>query len=157
MRNSLAYSSLLIALVAGCTLIDGGTNHCAVPADEAVTMLVNPATLQCQTFDSQVCNPGCECPNLADEPAAPWGPCDGPCAGLDETSCSANASCRVALSNATDALTDYLGCFALDTNPAATGSCGTLDVDGCATRHDCEAIYGIVSGGQEFVSCVVAS
>ncbi len=154
MRFSIAHVSVLLLAVAGCTLLDGDDDRCAAPAEPRMLELVDPTTLDCQTVTA--CSGATECSECSDvEPFPLWGACTSPCTGLDEAQCSANASCHIAISNATDALTDYIGCFALDTSSPATGACSTLDAYGCATRPDCEAIYNGEEVAREFVSCAI--
>ena len=113
----------------------------------AALQLVNPATLQCEYFDTYPCDPACgECPPPPQPPT--WGECYDGCSALDEATCMVTTACRATYDYqcyATDALcplpTPFLGCFPVDHTGPITGDCPGLDAFGCSQHDNCIALH----------------
>ena len=134
---------------------------CLAEAVPAIN-LIDPTTLECHTFTTQSCDPQCgPCPALA-QPAPPsWGSCQSSCRAItNEVSCGLTAGCRVArdLAKHNAGLTDFIGCYPIDMNPAPSVPCGGLDAWNCSRHDDCEAFYTTNTTTQPvselFQSCV---
>jgi hypothetical protein len=119
-------------------------HECLTPQALAPALnLIDPTTLQCQTFTDSSCDSACgPCPAVA-APAPPsWGSCDSTCRTLDETSCRITAGCRVARkAPQLGAPSTYVGCYPTDTSIAASVPCGGLGAWECSRHDDCEATY----------------
>jgi len=168
--------ALLILITSGCTLYfetgdDQPPPTCSTPF--TTVNLVDPATLQCETFSEPgPCPPGCSCPvingvngsRIAAQPT--WGSCDSSCEKLDEASCLASDSnCRVARDWARYYENDpnsFIGCFPLDQiqdvgDPVA---CEGRDAESCTRGSFCTALYQAIPNDcagcadEQFQECI---
>ncbi len=157
--------------LAGCTLYHGGGGDdvCNKPvaAGEALPaqQLLNPETLQCQTFSQgPTCDPTCgPCPALEQVQVPSWGSCSSACDGLDQPTCATTSGCRIALDWAkyyTGASDAFIGCFATDMNQTGTPLCKGLDAQDCSRVDSCTALYQQVNSNcgtcaqHEFQECI---
>jgi hypothetical protein len=142
---------ILSTLLAGCSLYPGSghsddvciQNETGVAADQ----LVNPVNLQCENFSFTSCDPTCgPCPELA-QPAPPsWGACQSECTGLDETTCEATATCRVARNYDiyyNGGTNSFMGCFQVDQQTPTTAACRDLDAQTCSDHPECAGLYQV--------------
>lgn len=155
----LAFVAVVLAIAPACTIYWGGDDDIDCPAGGQEPGLdpglVNPVTLQCETFGGGGCGCG-PCPateaggNESDAIAFPsWGSCASPCIGLGESECITTPACRTAYDYAclfTDgpcpALTPFLGCYPVDTTGPVNGTpCEGLDAWECSRHDDCLGAY----------------
>ncbi len=159
----LAFAAVVLAALPACTIYWGGDDDIICPAGDQEPGLdpglVNPYTLQCETFGNGGCGCG-PCPRdsntaletneEADAIAFPsWGSCASACIGLSEYECIVTPACRTTYDYAclfTDgpcpALTPFLGCYPVDTTGPVNGtSCENLDAWECSRHDDCLAAY----------------
>ena len=116
----------------------------AAHADGAPLPQRDPATLQCETYGGGGCDPACgPCPLLA--PEVTWGVCGSPCEALGESQCAADPACRVVkdanCAITFDCITDYVGCFPVDTAADDTVDCFTTDAWTCSRSSACTAMH----------------
>ena len=149
MRASIALvviSAALAAAAAGCVLYGQSTCDQAPPPP---LDLVNPDTLVCEAFYQTTCDPACgPCP-LAEPPLPSWAACDTACTPLGEADCLAAPGCRAAYDRACflgdgpcDALTAFIGCYAVDTSGPVHGApCPGLGAVACSRHDDCVGLY----------------
>lgn len=155
----LACLAVVISLSTGCTLFftggDDGDDVCATedlgrPAI-AQAPLRDPGDLSCQSF-GYPCNSECgPCPaanEAAIAPTAPipsWNYCGHTCEQLGESACAADPQCRVIKdANCTfggNCLTDFLGCFPVDTSADTSVACQGADAWDCSRSAACTAIH----------------
>src|SRR5437868_4218871 len=89
----------LLVILGGCLYWDqghGGVCNKAETDSIPALSLMNPDTLQCQTFSGGICDPKCGLCPAGDIAIPTWGACAAVCNGLDETQCLAQPSCRPA-------------------------------------------------------------
>jgi hypothetical protein len=175
-RLGLIAISLTLTL-SGCTLYifgdDDGDDGVCLAQDEAddraglaaLLDLVNPQTLECESFGTGGCGPcGCVEGEGDAAPIPSWGYCASPCTGLDEGTCLGATGCRAAYDyncytgqGPCTALQPYLGCYATDMTGPIQGDCTGLDSWQCSLHDDCIALHSeVCSGGtcyQSFVEC----
>jgi hypothetical protein len=168
----LAVTSLALG---GCTLDfgGGGDDQCLpVPASATghqdlapLPSLVNPETLECESFSPGNCNPACgDCPPGPEIPT--WAFC-GTCSGVDEATCLAATGCRAVYDyncytgmGPCTAEVPYLGCFGTDQTGPIHGACNGLDAFECSQHDDCIALHSVdacpadTSCLEGFVECV---
>lgn len=118
-----------------------GTGRAADPAP-----LRNPDTLTCDSFGSY-CDPSCgPCPAIAElAPIPSWPTCFGPCDGKAQAVCETDPQCRV-VNDANceigrDCLTNFIGCFPIDTVPNTSIDCFTADAWDCSRSNECTALH----------------
>jgi hypothetical protein len=164
----LAYAAVLAAILLvapACTIYwgdDGDDIYCPAGDQEPGRDpgLVNPYTLQCESFGG---GGGCGAIGAADVDAEsdalalpPWGSCASACIGLGESQCIATPACRTTYDHAcllTDGpcplLTPFLGCYPVDTTGPINGTaCDGLDAWECSRHDDCLATYTTGTGFQ---------
>jgi hypothetical protein len=113
--------------------------------------LRDPERLTCQQLGGG-CDPACgpyaetTKQNADIAPPPSWGVCGSSCETLGETACAASAECRVvkdarcAISG--NCVTDFLGCFPLDTAPDPTVDCfAARDGWTCSRSAACTALH----------------
>lgn len=144
--------ALLCSLVGGCVLPGnggggGGDDVCVLteraPVSEPAP-LRDPNDLTCTSFGSG-CDPACgPCPALERAPIPSWGACGSSCDGQGPAACASDPSCRTA-KDATCTVgsgvcvTDFLGCFPVDTAADVSVKCFGADAWTCSRSHLCEA------------------
>ncbi len=155
-----------LAILGGCLYWDQGKTVCnkETPGNVPALALVNPDTLQCQTFSSGIpCDPACGlCPAGATADIAPaiptWGACGSACAGLDQTHCAATSGCRVAHDWAeyySSAASDFLGCFPDDmVVDTSRTPCAGRAAQSCTQSAQCAALYQTQAGSEQFKECI---
>lgn len=157
-------ATLVIAasLSGGCTLFfngdDGGDDVCAFAEDQATAAsqpapLRDPGNLTCSSFGGGGCNSECgPCPAVAEvapipplPPIPSWNYCGHSCEQLGQSACAADPMCRVVTDAMctfeTPCLTDFLGCFPVDTIPDASIACHGADAWDCSRSSACTAIH----------------
>lgn len=175
----LAY--VLIAVVAtGCTLHfgddapgddcprgdsaydDGSDGALEAPLPD----LLNPETLQCETF-GYGCDSRCGPCDLEDPAPTPtWAYCGNGCEGLGEADCWNATQCRATYDyncytgdGPCEALVPFLGCYGTDQNGPIEGACSGLSAQECSRHNDCIALHTPQCSGntaecwQQFVEC----
>jgi hypothetical protein len=154
---------LAAALAAGCTLYpedsgpaDAGGSICNNDNVSTAEQLLDPSTLQCESFGTASCGPCTLCPqpsNVGIE-IPDWGSCTSACLGLDEAACGQTSGCRLTynddaywsmgtMGSASGYSSDFQGCYPVDTDPAPAAPCTQLDADQCAANAACAALYQI--------------
>lgn len=113
----------------------------------------DPGDLTCDTYyGGGTCDPECgPCPlaTPAVEPSPPipsWPICGHPCEGKGEGECVADPQCRVVKHaecsfGESTCLTDFMGCFPIDTQPDASVACFTADAWDCSRSASCTAYH----------------
>lgn len=156
-------SAIVLSFLAGCTLFhgdhgdrvnDAGTGDSGDSCDTTgpQILLVNPATLACQSFfGTSSCDPlSCDhCPDVdAGAPFIPqWGSCQSSCLGLTEQVCATTQGCRVSreanLFFGQANADSYLGCYPISNEPSPSfhPACTTLDANACSSDARCTTIY----------------
>lgn len=159
---------LLLALLSGCDLYWNGGDDAPCQfggADDQAFWegqnLRNPDSGQCEIVGGGGGGGGCggscgPCAYEGDTATPPvldpdWGACFSDCSNLGPDACMAAAGCRATFSSdANDALTDFLGCWAVaPSGPVEGGGCVGLDAHACSMHDDCTATYS--PGG--FLAC----
>lgn len=154
----------LLCLSSGCVFIfdgdDSGDDLCALREDTsdpaiAPAPLRDPGDLLCEAFGSG-CDPACgPCPAATELAVAPiepippipsWPICGHPCEGQSESACSADPQCRVVKSSSCTfgpaaCLTDYVGCFPIDTVADPEVDCFAADAWECSRSNRCTAYH----------------
>jgi hypothetical protein len=156
----------IVLLLPGCWLVfddhgNGGDDVCldqAGGAEIAPAPLRNPENLTCESFGGG-CDPSCgPCPAVDLAPIPSWPSCGSPCETLGETACSTDPQCRV-VKNAQCAVsqncvTDFLGCFPIDTQSDPGADCFARDGWTCSRSAACTAFHRLelcpVEGGAPF-------
>ena len=164
--RSLIVASVVV-LVPGCMLFfDGGgkrPDKCDLPVSEdtrggdgagiAPLALRDPDRLVCESFGGPMCDPDCgPCPaidlgggaELAPIPS--WGQCGSSCETLTEDACAASTECRVVrdarCAIGANCITDFVGCFPLDTAPDPSVNCfAARDGWECSRNAACTALH----------------
>ncbi len=143
-------SIVAVVLVAGCNLYFGSSppdpdaGTCAGEGSgSSGENLRDPSTGQCTLFPA--CAP-CQVCNTVDIPA--WPQCLGPCDGLAEQACLANAACHAAYVDAAGG--PFLGCWNVGPGSQPAASCNGLDAATCAAQHACASLLADGS----FTRCV---
>ncbi|MBA3452801.1 MAG: hypothetical protein H0T42_06910 [Deltaproteobacteria bacterium] len=169
----LAYLLVAVSLSTGCALFftgDDGDDVCALaegtePSKVARSQpapLRDPGDLTCDSFDTLPCNSDCgPCPGIAGvapiPPIPSWNTCGHSCEPLGESACAANPSCRVVKDASctfeSNCLTDFLGCFPIDTIPDATVSCHGADSWDCSRSAACTAIHSQTVCSPDSLNC----
>jgi hypothetical protein len=137
-------SFVILVLLGGCALY-GHQPECETPVmSPEPLMLVNPETLACQSFGQPTpCNSVCG-PCLTSGIAFPtWGRCDDPCRNLDESTCAAAPTCRVARewSAYYGGGNSFIACYPLDQTFDELAPCKGLAAQGCSEHAGCTALY----------------
>ena len=127
-------SALLVVVLAGCGLGDGGT---ACP--RFVEVLRDPV--------SGACHDARPCDAEGDETPIPdHASCGTSCEALSEADCLAAAGCRAAYIDGTG--NRFLGCWGTAPRaPVSTGACTGLDAQACSRHDNCSAWYLETSPG----------
>lgn len=156
------HSLIVVWLVGGLVgltgCLDHGRNKCTPIANEdfaPALQLRNPDTGQCEVFDAgPPCDSRCgPCPDIGI--ALPdWAQCFGPCEGLLEAACLANATCHASYKDGGAAAPTFAACFELPPSGAITGACTNLDAQRCSEHTDCITVYSAGPGTPSFTSCV---
>lgn len=135
-------TALLVFLIAGCGLSEGG-KFCP----EVLVSLRDPTSGACHNVGACDAN-GNEIP-FPDQAS-----CGGSCEALSEADCVAVAGCRAAYIGGSG--NRFLGCWG--TAPSGqvhTGACAGLDAQTCSRHDNCSAWYVEPSPGTtEFDRCV---
>lgn len=130
-----------------CDLAEsGGAEPASLPAP-----LRDPERLTCEQFGGG-CDPACgPCPETtkgADlAPLPSWGVCGSSCEALGETACAASTECRVVkdarcMIGSGACVTDFVGCFALDSAPDPSVDCfAARDGWTCSRSAACTALH----------------
>ena len=142
-----ALGTLAALVLSGCLYFssdDADDTNCLAPAI-APAPLRNPDTLQCESFGSG-CDPSCApCAEAAFAPIPSWGVCGSTCETLDRSACAADPGCRVVddaeCSVGLVCLTNYIGCFPVDTIPSTSIDCFTADAWDCSRDNACTAYH----------------
>lgn len=159
MRSLLALV-LLAAVAPGCLYEhgSGGGGNCVQtegmptppPGGKGAPALApaplrNPADLTCTSFGTG-CDPACgPCPAFdATAPLPSWGVCGSTCDQLGPTECANDPMCRTVKDadcslGGNTCITDFLGCFPLDTAEDKSIDCFAADAWNCSRSHQCEA------------------
>ena len=130
--------------------------------------LLNPETLQCETYGYGYCDPCYEdCPDIPADPVPvpTWAYCNGACDALAEADCRLATECRATYdygcytgTGPCSALTPFLGCHGVDmTGPVDGGGCVGLDAQDCSRHNDCLALHSLQCNEdgcwQQFIEC----
>lgn len=154
------FAVALIAVLSGCNLFfdDGGKRpekcDLATSAREATSEIApqalrDPDHLTCEAFGGSGCDPECgPCPPEAADlaPIPTWGQCGSFCEALTESDCQANSECRVVkdarCAIAEDCITDFVGCFPIDSAPDPAVDCfAARDGWTCSRSAGCTALH----------------
>jgi hypothetical protein len=154
----------LVIAAGGCLYPDHSQNKCVLAAQgeqAPAEQLVNPDTLQCQTYSPYNCDPSCgPCPGVAGAALAQptWGSCSSACRNLDEATCGTTAGCRIArdLADYYMNLPSFLGCYPVDTQATKLAACEGADAWNCSRDDSCAALYTVPTdrGTPMFSECV---
>ena len=139
----------LILVLPGCAFFGGddGEDMCGyLPGtDYGAAPFRDPNTLQCVTIRPPDCPAECEmCPQTG-AASVSWGSCGDPCEMHGQAECAADPACRVV----TDArceiqlncLTNFVGCFPIDTQPNQSVDCFRADAQDCSRSNQCTALH----------------
>jgi hypothetical protein len=159
-RRMRTFALVAITVLSGCNLFfdDGGkrpiectdvaTSKAEPDSEPALPPLRDPDHLSCQSFGGSTCNPECgECPPQSDlAPIPTWGVCGSFCESLTESDCAASSECRVVKDAACmiseDCITDFMGCFPIDTTPDPNVDCfAARDGWTCSRSAACSALH----------------
>ncbi|MDX2086768.1 MAG: hypothetical protein SFX73_02905 [Kofleriaceae bacterium] len=153
-------------LGSGCAFIfdgdDDGDDVCALTENTEPAIAPapqrDPGTLLCQSIGGG-CNPDCgPCPAVAAvTPLAPipsWPICGHACEGKAEAACETDPQCRVVKNaectfGAVDCLTDYIGCFPVDTVVDGSIDCRGADAWDCSRSSNCTAYHSYEACGTD--------
>jgi hypothetical protein len=152
----------VLAFLSGCLYWEqghGGVCNKAETDGAPALSLMNPDTLQCQTFGiGGVCDPTCgPCPAGDGIDMPTWGACAAVCNGLDEPHCLAQPSCRPARDWSqyyTSAASDYIGCFPDDMFVDTSRTpCAGRNAQACTQSTLCTALY-VQTPSDQFKECI---
>ena len=150
----------VLCLTSSCVFIFDGDDEGDKACPEYDTPAIAPAPLRdpgdltCDAFYGGTCNPECgPCPaatsGVAPIPPIPsWPICGHVCESKGYAECEADPQCRVVLDadcsfGNSACLTDYLGCFPIDTQPDASIACFTADAWDCSRSAGCTAYHSL--------------